>query len=122
VSFSDPIRVTSGLEASYIAAEAELQQNDPALALDLIADRREAGGHSPFNGATAAEILAELMDQRARDFWLEAKHLGDYLRNPEATPFVPPAGSAFYKPDQGEFGAMTCLEVPFIEKANNPNF
>jgi hypothetical protein len=122
VSFSDPIRVASGLEASYIAAEAALQQTDPALALDLIAERREAGGQSPFNGTTATEILAELMDQRARDFWLEAKHLGDYLRNPEATPFVPPAGSAFYKPDQGEFGAMTCLEVPFIEKANNPNF
>ena len=121
VSFSDPIPVASGLEASYIAAEAQLQQNNPAPALDLIAERRAAGGQPPFNGTTATEILAELMDQRARDFWLEAKHLGDYLRNPEATPFVPPAGSAFYKPDQGEFGAMTCLEVPFIEKANNPN-
>jgi hypothetical protein len=122
VSFSDPIRVASGLEANYIAAEAQLQQNNPAAALDLIAERREASGQSSFNGTTATEILAELMDQRARDFWLEAKHLGDYLRNPEATPFVPPAGSPFYKPDQGEFGAMTCLEVPFIEKANNPNF
>ena len=62
------------------------------------------------------------MNQRARDFWLEAKHLGDYIRNPDATPFVPRENTPFYKADQGTFGPMKCLEVPFIEKTNNPNF
>ncbi|MGH7504742.1 MAG: hypothetical protein ACRELX_03790 [Longimicrobiales bacterium] len=121
-TFSDPIRVASGLEARYIVAEAELKQGDPASALELIAERRAASGQDPFGGTGTDAILAELMDQRARDFWLEAKHLGDYLRNPSATPFVPAEGTPFYKPDQGDFGPLTCLEVPFVEKTNNPNF
>jgi hypothetical protein len=122
VSFSDPIRVASGLEAAYINAEAQLQLGNTGPALSLIAERRTAGAQQPFTGTDADEILAELMDQRARDFWLEGKHLGDYLRNPDATPFVPAAGTPFYKADQGNFGSLTCLEVPFVEKANNPNF
>lgn len=121
-SFADPIRVASGLEARYIAAEARLQEGDPDPALALIAERRAVAGQAPFDGAGADAVLAELMDQRARDFWLEAKHLGDALRNPGATPLVPAAGSPYYKPEQGDFGPLTCLEVPFVEKANNPNF
>jgi hypothetical protein len=121
-SFSDPIRVASGLEARYIVAEARLKQNEPADALALIADRRTAAGQEPFEGAGPDAILAELMNQRSRDFWLEAKHLGDYLRNPSATPFVPAEGEPFYKEEQGVFGPIGCLQVPFVEKANNPNF
>lgn len=121
-SFSSPIRVASKLEARFIAAEASLMQGDPAPALALIAERRAAAGQGSFEGTTDDVILAELMDQRAREFWLEAKHLGDALRNPGATPYVPAEGSAFYKPEQGDFGPMVCLEVPFVEKENNPNF
>lgn len=120
--FAAPIRVASGLEANYILAEAQLKQDDATAALALIAERRTVGGQPAFTGTGNAAILAELMNQRARDFWLEAKHLGDYLRNPAATPFIPPAGVPYYKPDQGNFGDLTCLEVPFVEKANNPNF
>jgi hypothetical protein len=121
-TFADPIPVASGLEARYIAAEAQLKQGDTGPALALIDERREAGDQDAFTGTGSDAILAELMDQRARDFWLEAKHLGDLLRNPGAGAFVPPAGSPFYKPEQGDFGPLTCLEVPFVEKANNPNF
>lgn len=121
-SFSHPIRVASGLEARYIAAEAALKQGEPGAALTLIAERRAAGNQDPFGGSGTDAVLAELMSQRARDFWLEAKHLGDYLRNPGATPYVPAAGTDYYKPEQGVFGDLTCLEVPFVEKANNPNF
>jgi hypothetical protein len=121
-SFDSDIRVASGLEARYIIAEARLKQGDPGAARELIDERRLAGAQAPFAGASEQMILAELMDQRARDFWLEARHLGDYLRNPSATPHVPPAGAPFYKEEQGGFGPLTCLQVPFIEKANNPSF
>ncbi|HXE58522.1 MAG TPA: hypothetical protein VNK43_11030 [Gemmatimonadales bacterium] len=121
-SFASPIRIASGLEARYIAAEARLGLGDPGPALALIAERRAAGGQPPFAGGGAAAVLAELLDQRARDFWLEAKHLGDALRHPAATPYVPPEGAPFYKPEQGAFGPLRCLEVPFVEKANNPHF
>jgi len=121
-AFADPIRVASELEARYIVAEAQLKQDNPAAALTLIAERRVAGAQDPFAETGSDAILTELMDQRARDFWLEAKHLGDYIRNPTATPLVPAADAPFYKPEQGNFGPMTCLAVPFVERTNNPNF
>ncbi|MEJ7813491.1 MAG: RagB/SusD family nutrient uptake outer membrane protein, partial [Gemmatimonadaceae bacterium] len=122
VGYSTPVRIASGLEASYIAAEAKLQTGDQSAALALIAARRAANGRPAFTGTTPAAILAELMDQRAREFWLEAKHIGDLARNPTATPYVPPAGTAFYKPAQGSFGSVTCFPVPFAEVIANPNF
>jgi len=122
-SFAAPIRVASGLEARYIAAEAQLKINGTtAPALTLIAERRIAGNQTPFTGTGTAAILAELMDQRARDFWLEGKHQGDIIRNPTAAALVPAAGSVFYKSEYGNFLPTACLPVPFTEKANNPNF
>ena len=122
-SFTAPIRIASGLEARYISAEAQLEASgNTAPALALIAERRTAGSQPAFTGTTVAVVLAELMDQRARDFWLEARHLGDILRNPTAAALVPPEGSPFYKPQLGNFLPITCLPIPFLEKANNPNF
>lgn len=120
--YASPIRIASGLEASYIVAESRLRLGDPSRALTLIAQRRAAGAQTPFASTAAPAILAELMDQRARDFWLEAKHLGDYTRNPAATPWVPPAGSPFYKPAQGNFAPLACLPVPNDEVRANPHF
>jgi hypothetical protein len=122
-SFAAPIRIASGLEARYIAAEAQLKINgNTAPALTLIAERRTAGSQPPFAGTTTAAVLAELMQQRARDFWLEGTHYGDVLRNPTAAALVPAAGTPFYKPEYGNFLPVACLPVPFSEKANNPNF
>jgi hypothetical protein len=120
--WASPIRIASGLEASYIAAEARLQTGDAAPALALIATRRAAGAQAPFTGTGNAAVLAELMNQRARDFWLEAKHTGDMNRNPAATPFVGVAGTPFYKAAQGNYGTATCLPVPLAEVNANPNF
>jgi hypothetical protein len=122
-SFTAPIRIASGLEARYIAAEAQLKLNgNTAPALALIAERRTAGSQPAFTGTTTAAVLAELMNQRARDFWLEGKHLGDIIRNPSAAALLPAVGSPFYKPELGNFLELECLPVPFAEKANNPNF
>lgn len=120
--YASPIRVASGLEARYIAAEAALQSGDADPVLDLIAERRAENGQPAYGGGTDEEILAELMDQRAREFWLEAKHTGDRIRNPDATPYVGETGSPFYKPTQGDFGGATCLPVPLAESDANPNF
>ena len=120
--YASPIRVASKLEADYIAAEAKLQTGDPSAAVTLIAARRAANGQAPFTGTTPAAILAELMDQRAREFWLEAKHTGDWIRNPAATPYVPATGTTFYKAAQGSYGNATCLPVPTAEVNANPNF
>lgn len=120
--FATPIRIASGLEARYIEAEAELQTGDSTAALALIAARRSANGQPAFTGTTRAEILAELLDQRAREFWLEAKHVGDMNRHPTVTPYLGVSGTPFYKPAQGNYGAATCLPVPQAEVDANPNF
>jgi hypothetical protein len=120
--YATPIRIASGLEASYIVAEANLKNGDPTAATALIAARRASAGQPAFTGSGTAAILAELMNQRARDFWLEAKHLGDWNRNPTATPFVGASGTPFYKPAQGNFGTSVCLPVPTSETTANPNF
>jgi hypothetical protein len=120
--FASPIRIASGLEAAYIVAEARLRLGEPSPALALIAQRRDAAAQPAFAATAPPAILPELMDQRARDFWLEAKHLGDYMRNPAATPHVPQAGSPFYKPAQGAFAPLLCLPIPNEELKTNPHF
>lgn len=122
-SWRQPVRLASGLEARYIAAEAELKRNNPAPALTLINERRAVAGLGIFAGVGTGAILRELLDQKSRDFYLEGKHLGDWRRNPEATPYVPAAGSTYYNPAVGgAFGTDRCLIVPEQETSNNPNF
>lgn len=119
------LRLASGLEARYIAAEAELALGNDAPALALIAERTEAeskdGDDVDFLDDTGT--LVQLLDQKARDFWLEGTHLGDWRRNPSSTPYVAPAGSPYYASDVGgNFGNVTCFPVPQEEVDNNPNF
>lgn len=116
--WADPIRLASGLEARYIAAEAGTVDEQIAL----INERRAVGNQEPFTGTGADEVLAELMDQRARDFWLEAKKMGDFRRNPDHTPYILQPGDNYYKPEVGVVGNQMCWPVPDAEKRNNPNF
>src|SRR5579871_5383047 len=64
--YASPIRLASGLEASYIAAEAS---GNAASQLTLINARRLANGQGAYAGAVdAASVLMELYNQRAREF------------------------------------------------------
>ena len=85
-SDASPIRIVSGLEASYISAEANLQLGNTAPALALIAARRTAGGLPAFGGSGTPAILLDLLDEKARDFYMEGKKMGDYQRNPAVEP------------------------------------
>jgi hypothetical protein len=119
-SYSDPIRIASYLEAQYVQAEASLKGGSgsgPALA--LIAARRAVGGQGAFTGTTDAAILTELLNQSARDFWLEAKKLGDWRRNGAAEPLISAPGDP-YKVTQ-QFGTLTCFPLPASEVNANPN-
>ncbi|CAN5728335.1 hypothetical protein BH23GEM3_BH23GEM3_01730 [soil metagenome] len=116
-SYASPIRLASGLEARYIVAEAELKQGSPVAALTLINERRAAGEQGVFAGAGDA-VLAELMAQRSRDFWLEGKRLGDFRRNPGAVPNVLGPSDEYYKPAVGTMGDQTCFPIPAFEFDN----
>lgn len=124
VDYGDDVRLASGLEARYIAAEARLKAGDAAPALALIAERAAKG--SAVDGddfATSTNTtLVELLDQRARDFFLEAQQMGTWFRNPDATPYVLRAGSNYYAEEGSKIGTQTCFPVPDDEVLNNPNF
>jgi len=127
-SYADPIRLASGLEARYIVAEAALHgSGDTGPALALIAERRAAGGQSAYAGGTdTASVLAELLNQAARDFWLEGKKLGDLRRNPTVSltaVLTDPNGAPFYSASGGDtFGTNFCAPIPPEETNSNPNF
>lgn len=120
-SYDADMRLASGLEARYIIAEAQLKLGDPSAALALIAERQIAGTEDGDDFASGDPVLIELLDQRARDFYLEAQHMGTWLRNPQETPYVLPAGHPYYA-ESGEVGTQTCMPIPDDEVLNNPNF
>ena len=93
-------------------------------AVALIAERAAAG--SAVDGDdfadTPDDVLTELLDQRARDFYLEGQHMGTWLRNGYETPYVYRPGTAYYAEAGSTVGTQTCLVVPDDEVLNNPNF
>ena len=130
-SYGDPIRLASGLEAQYIGAEAALLgSGDTGPALALIAARRTAGGEGAFGGGTNVVIFQELLNQRARDFWMEGKKLGDLRRGLQDFPslslpavLTDPVGTTFYTSvGGGTFGSTFCAPIPPEETNANPNF
>ena len=127
-SYADPIRLASGLEAQYIVAEATLQGGGgTAAALSLINARRSAGGQPAYSGGTDnLSVLEELLNQRARDFWMEGKKLGDLRRNPSvslSSVLTDPVDAPFYTSvGGGTFGDTFCAPIPPEETNANPNF
>jgi hypothetical protein len=125
-TYGDPIRLASGLEAQFIAAEAQLHQSGTTgPALTIIASERTAGNQPPYTGPTdTLSVLTELLNQRAREFWMEGKKLGDIRRNPSVPLtgiLTDPAGAAYYGPTGGTFGTTVCVPIPPEETNSNPH-
>jgi starch-binding outer membrane protein, SusD/RagB family len=117
-SYAAPIRLASRLEADYIAAEAQ----GTAAMLALIQARRAANNRPAYTGGTDAEsVLREFLVQRAFEFYLENRKIGDLRRHPQHTPFVPQPGP-YFKPGYGAVQDQVCLPLPQAETDNNPNF
>lgn len=117
-AYAASLRLASKLEADYIAAEA----GTAAAQLTLIDARRASAGKAAYTGATdAASVLAELMTQKAFDFYLEGKRLADFRRVPAAVKGITPAGGVYFKPGYSNVGTQTCYPLPRAERDNNPN-
>ncbi len=118
-AMNSPIRVASKLEADYILAETQGVTEQ----LALINARRLANGQAPYAGAVDANsVLTELMNQKALDFYLEGRKLGDFRRLPNNVLNVPVAGAPYFKPGFPPISNGTCYPVPDDETDNNPNF
>ena len=112
------VPLASGLQARYIAAEA----NGTAAQLALLNERRLANGHTAFASADPGAILDEFLLQKGLDLWLTGSRMNDIFRHGDNVPFVIPPGNNYYKPQLGEVSTQTCIPVPNDEKDNNPNW
>jgi len=117
--WGSPDRLASGLEARYIKVEAD---QNPAEMLAFINERRAVGKQDPINTQDMATLKKELMEQRVRDFWLEIKKQGDWVRNPESVPYILPPGDTYYKGGLGPVRDQTCWPAPDTERQRNPKW
>jgi starch-binding outer membrane protein, SusD/RagB family len=113
-----PIPLATWEEAQLIIAEADIRGsvNLANALLILNASRTRGGQPVPFAGVTEAEYLAELIDQRRRELFLESHHLGDILRY--GIPVQPAAGSPSHF--GGPYGDQICMPLPSVERQSNP--
>ena len=122
-NYAAPVRLASKIEADYIAAEAR----GTAAMRALITARRAANNQPVYTGATTDDaILTEFMNQRAREFYLEAKRLGDFRRmdgqgKASAVNYMPVPGAKYHKSNFAPIGADKCFPLPQTERTTNPN-
>ena len=110
------IKFATGLEAQYDIAEAD---GPTPTTLTFVNARRAAGGQGAV-ALTGAALMAELADQRARDFYLTGQRLGDLRRYAKAGNDMFPTGK--YPLFNDSYGTDKCFIVPLTEKAGNPNY
>ena len=116
IDVATSIRFASGLEARYIAVEAD---GANAAMQAFVNDRRAVAGKLPVTLSGSA-LVAEFRMQRAIDFYLTGQRLGDLRRYAAAGVDLFPAGTFPVSSDQ--YGSMHCFIVPRSEKTGNPNY
>jgi starch-binding outer membrane protein, SusD/RagB family len=110
-----PQPIGSWREAHLIIAEAEGGQE----AVNRVNILRNHHGLPTYTGGTSpAEIQALIIQERARELYLEGHHLNDLRRF--NLPNTPEAGAQYRQ--GGFYGNATCFPLPRVEKDNNPNF
>ena len=106
-------------EAQLIVAESKLAANDvtgAVAAINAVRATRNIGAYDA-TGQTNAQILAQIVEERRRELFLEGHRLGDLRRY--GLPILPAAGTPFLS--GGTYGTQTCFPLPDVERINNPN-
>lgn len=117
---TSPQRLASYTEAQLIIAENDANTGSLPAAKNIINDLRTAAGQPAFNPGTLTQagVLAEIVEQRKREFFLEGHRLGDIRRL--NLPLAPATGAPFPQAG-GVYSSQTCFPLPDIERINNPN-
>lgn len=115
------IPIARSAEAQLIVAEADLAAGNTTSPVTIINQLHTNAGIPPYAGGTAAEIKAQIIEERRREFFLEGHRLGDIIRY--GLTVRPLAGTAFsrggvYGPGTG---AQVCFPLPDVERNNNPS-
>jgi hypothetical protein len=104
-------------EAQLIQAEAAARAGNAPLATSFINALRTRAGLPQYAGGTADQVLAQVIEERRRELFLEGHHFFDIRRF--NLPLVPAPGTVFSK--GGTYGTTRCLPLPDIERLNNPS-
>jgi hypothetical protein len=107
---SDPIPIASWREAQFIIAEARGGQE----AIDAMNRVRALHNLSPLSLSDVDDMLATILEERRREFFLEGQRHSDMIRH--NIPF--PSGLNH----KGQiFQDYECMPLPNVERFNNPN-
>jgi hypothetical protein len=125
-----PIPIARTNEARLIEAEAQVAAGNLQAAVDIINALHTAAGLPPYDGTgqSAAQVLAQVIEERRRELFMEGQRLGDMNRY--QLPRSPADGSPF--PNGGVYSSQACpganaagypfgFPLPDIERLNNPN-
>jgi hypothetical protein len=112
------IRFSSGLEARYIVAEAEGATQET---VDFINERRKVGDPAATDITLADDVMAELRDQRRRDFYLDGHRLGDLRRYIKLYSIDEFPSGPHPNAEWGNYGTLQCYPLPDNETIGNPN-
>jgi starch-binding outer membrane protein, SusD/RagB family len=125
-----PIPIARYNEARLILAEAHVAAGNLQGAVDIINALHTAVGLPAYNGTgqTAAQVKAQVVEERRRELFVEGQRLGDMNRY--QLPRLPADGAPF--PNGGSFGSQACpganaqgypfgFPLPDVERLNNPN-
>jgi hypothetical protein len=113
-----PIRFASGLEARYIQAEAE---GPTQTTVDFINERRKVGDPAAADITLSDDVMAELRDQRRRDFFLDGHRLGDLRRYKKLYDLDLFPSGPHPNVEWGNYGTLDCFPLPDNETTGNPN-
>jgi starch-binding outer membrane protein, SusD/RagB family len=115
-----PVRLASYAEAQLIVAENAAATGNLAAAETAINNARSRTAGLPTYtrpvGATNADVLAQVIEERQRELFAEGHRLGDMRRY--NIPFTPAAGTPYQY--GGVYGTQTCFPLPDVERINNP--
>ena len=115
-----PMPIARYAEAQLILAEARVAAGDltgAAAAINAARGGRAALGTYSAAGQSAAQVQAQIVEERRRELFLEGHRLGDMRRLGIA--FSPAAGAP-YPFGGGVYGTQTCFPMPDVERVNNP--
>lgn len=117
IQANSSIELASGLEARYLVAEAS---GPNAATLALVNERRAYGKESTVSLSGDA-LMAELREQKRRDFFLGARRLGDLRRYKAQNvgDFFPTGPHPTTQ--WGLYGSATCYIITQDEVNSNPN-
>ena len=115
---TSPQAVAKYAEAQLIIAENDANTGQFSDAVTILNALRTAASQPAYSGAlTKPAVMADVVEQRRRELFLEGHRLGDIRRL--GLPMSPETGAPYVS--GGTYADQSCFPLPNVERINNPN-